>query len=121
VIVVVFRRAYASWMGAGATAKELRGMRLRVAGTALLLLAVLMFIGSFVAASKTPIEPCHPGIPCPLAPRITDRSHRQEVFFLWIGATLIVFVGGIVLRSAAIGVAATDTGEVTAPPRRSMI
>jgi hypothetical protein len=67
----------------------------------MLIVAALLFIGSFIAASKTPIEDCHPGIPCPLAPRITDRSHRQDVFFLWTGATLIVFVGAVGLRSAA--------------------
>jgi hypothetical protein len=76
--------------------------RFRIAGAALLLLAALMFIGSFVAASKTPIRRLHPV--CPVGKTCDagtgqDLGDRQKVFFLWMGATLIVFAGGVWLRS----------------------
>jgi hypothetical protein len=80
--------------------EDRRGNGVRIAGTALLLLAALMFVGSFVVASKTPIGSdltgCRVNVPCdPNA----DPSKRQEVFFLAMGATLIVFAGGVVVRS----------------------
>jgi hypothetical protein len=77
-----------------------RGTRLKVAGTALLLLAALLFIGSFVAAANTPTgydaSGCRPNAACD--PQ-TDSSNRQNVFFLWMGATLGVFAGGVWMRS----------------------
>jgi hypothetical protein len=77
--------------------------RLRVAGTVLLLLAALLFVGSFVATSKTDpgidLRSCRSSIPQPCDP--SEGHNRQNVFFLWMGATLIVFVGGVTLRSVA--------------------
>jgi hypothetical protein len=70
----------------------------------LLLLAGVMLVGSFVAASKTPIgrdlSGCQVGTPCDVS---SDPSHRENVFFLWVGATLFVFAAGAVLRSMANG------------------
>ena len=75
---------------------------LRVAGTALVILAAVMFVGSFVAAAKTPIgrdlTGCQVGVPCDVS---SDPSRRQSVFFLGMGATLVVLTGGIVLRVAS--------------------
>jgi hypothetical protein len=78
-----------------------RTTRLRITGTALLLLAALLFVGSFFATAKTPtghlVGSCTgDGIPCDARP---DSSNRERVFFLWMGATLYVFAGGIWLRS----------------------
>jgi hypothetical protein len=77
-------------------------MRLRIAGTALLILAALMFVGSFIATAKTPpgydLRECVGSGPCDTGNGI---ENRERVFFLWMGATLIVFVGGVVLRSVA--------------------
>ncbi|MEA2507892.1 MAG: hypothetical protein QOH48_2510 [Actinomycetota bacterium] len=82
------------------TAEGVRGSRLRTGGSVLLLIAVVMFVGSFVTASRTPLtrdlSGCHKGIPCDVS---LDQSKREDVFLLWMGATLIVFVGGVVLRS----------------------
>jgi hypothetical protein len=74
--------------------------RLRVAGTALLFLGALMFLGSFVAASKTPTftTSCTGQGPCDGG---TNSSHRESVFYRWIGATLLIVIGGVVLRSVA--------------------
>jgi hypothetical protein len=76
--------------------------RLRLAGTALLLLAAVMLVGSFFAVAKTPtgydLNSCKGPGPCDA---LTDSSTRQRVFFLGMGATLIVFVGGVWLRSIA--------------------
>ena len=75
------------------------GNLLRVGGAALFILAALMFFGSFLAAAKTPIgrdlSGCRVGVPCDVS---SDPSRRQGVFFLGMGATLIVLTGGIVLR-----------------------
>lgn len=85
-----------------ATTMQRRVMRLKIAGTALFLLALLMFVGSFVAAARTPmgrdLTGCQKGVPCDPS---ADPSHRQNVFFLWMGATLIVLAGGMSLRAAA--------------------
>lgn len=74
--------------------------RFKVAGAALVFLAALMFIGSFLAASKTPVgrdlTGCRTNVPCDVD---SDPSHRQNIFFLWMGAALVVFVGGVWLRS----------------------
>jgi hypothetical protein len=72
----------------------------RIAGTSLLILAAVMFVGSFVAAAQTPIgrdlSGCRANVPCD--PN-SDPSKRQDVFFLAMGMTLVVFAGGLVLRS----------------------
>lgn len=72
----------------------------RAAGALLLLIAVLMFVNAFVAAANTPLgkdlSGCRPNAACDPS---TDPSHRQDVFFLWMGATLVVFTGGLILRS----------------------
>jgi hypothetical protein len=82
-----------------ATVDERRKMPLRL-GTAFLILGAFMFIGSFVVAANTPMgidtRGCTPHRPCDVG---ADPSHRQSVFFVWMGATLIVFAGGVVLRS----------------------
>jgi hypothetical protein len=74
--------------------------RRKVAGTALLLLAALMFLASFLVAARTPIgrdlSQCRRNVPCDVNP---DSSHRQNVFFLSMGATLMFFVGGVIVRS----------------------
>jgi hypothetical protein len=79
-----------------------RGSLLKVAGAALLILAALMFVGSFVAAAKTPIgrdlSGCRAGVPCDPS---SDPSRRQNVFFLGMGATLVLLTGGIVLRAVS--------------------
>jgi hypothetical protein len=84
------------------TAAMVRGPRLRIAGGVLLLIAVVMFVGSFVIASKTPLTRdltgCHKGVPCDVS---LDQSNRENVFLLWMSATLIVFVGGVALRVVA--------------------
>jgi hypothetical protein len=77
-------------------------MRLRIAATVLLLLAALMFAGSFVAAAKTPtgydLNSCRGPGPCDALP---DSSNRQGVFFLGMASTLVLASGGMVLRSVA--------------------
>jgi hypothetical protein len=82
---------------------ERRSIRLRILGTTLMLLAALMFIGSFVATEKMPAvldsSRCSAQRPC-MDPR-QDESNRDRVFSVWMGATLVVFVGGVWLRSAA--------------------
>jgi hypothetical protein len=59
-----------------------------------------MFIGSFVAASQTPTgydtRGCNANQPCDAPP---DSSNRQRVLLLGMGATLIVFAGGVWMRS----------------------
>jgi hypothetical protein len=73
--------------------------RLKVAGGALLLLATLMFVGTFVAVAKMPsydVSTCNRHSACDPS---SNSSNRQRVFFLGIGATLIVFTGGVVLWS----------------------
>jgi high-affinity Fe2+/Pb2+ permease len=74
--------------------------RLRVAGTGLLIVAALMFVGSFIATAKTPpgydMRECVGSGPCDTGNGV---ENRQRVFFLWIGATLIVLIGGVALRS----------------------
>jgi hypothetical protein len=81
-------------------AEDQRGKWLRIAGSALLVLAALMFIGSFVVAAQTPIgqdvSGCRVNVPCD--PN-SDPSKRQDVFFLAMGLTVAVFAGGVVLRS----------------------
>jgi ABC-type uncharacterized transport system permease subunit len=76
--------------------------RYRVAGTILFLLAALMFVGSFVATAKTSpgydLRECQGNHPCDTGNGV---ENRQRVFFSWIGATLVVFAGGVVLRSVA--------------------
>jgi hypothetical protein len=76
------------------------GRLLRVAGAAFLILAALMFFGSFIAADNTPIgrdlSGCRAAVPCDPS---SDPSRRQSVFFLGMGATLIACTGGIVLRT----------------------
>ena len=77
-----------------------RGRRIRIAGSVLLILAALMFVSSFVVAAKTPIgrdlSGCQLNVPCDATP---DPSKRQDVFFMAMGATLVVLTGGLVLRS----------------------
>jgi hypothetical protein len=74
--------------------------RLKVAGGSLLLLATLMFVGTFVAVAKMPsydVSTCKPTLGA--CDPSSNSSNRQRVFFLGIGATLIVFTGGVVLWS----------------------
>jgi hypothetical protein len=88
------------------SAERQHSERFKVAGAALLLLAVLMFIGSFVAAANTPagydVNSCRgrAGQPCDPLP---DSPDKHRVFFSWIGAALVVFVGGVWLRSVGSG------------------
>lgn len=72
----------------------------RVAGTALLVLGLLMFVNAFVAAVNAPLGPvdivgCRPNAACDAG---MDMSNRQAVFFSWLGASSVVLVGGGVLR-----------------------
>jgi hypothetical protein len=84
-----------------ATVDARRTMRLRMLGTALLLLAALLVVGSFVAVARMPtydVSTCIKTAPCDPSGNFDDRA---RVFFLWIGATLIVLAGGVWFRSVA--------------------
>jgi hypothetical protein len=74
--------------------------RTKVVGTALLVIAALMFLGSFLVSARTPVgrdmSQCRVNVPCDVNP---DPSHRQSVFFLSMGATFIFLVGGVIVRS----------------------
>jgi hypothetical protein len=82
------------------TAERHHARQLKMAGTALLLLAALLFIASFFVAARTPtgydLSSCKGATHCDALP---DSSNRQRIFFLGMASTLIIFAGGVVLRS----------------------
>jgi hypothetical protein len=74
--------------------------RTKIVGTVLLVVAAVMFLGSFLVSARTPVgrdlSHCRVNVPCDVNP---DPSHRESVFFLSMGATFMFFVGGVIVRS----------------------
>jgi hypothetical protein len=73
----------------------------RTSGAILQLIAILMFIGAFIAAERTPAT--RPTLPKRCEHQACDAgssfSERQAVFYRWLGVTLVVLIGGTALRA----------------------
>jgi hypothetical protein len=75
--------------------------RMKITGTALLVLAGLMFWGSLLAGSQNSVGGnlghCRLSARCDVNP---DRGHSPYALVLSFGGTLILLLGAVVVRSA---------------------
>jgi hypothetical protein len=76
---------------------------MRRVSTFFLFAALVIFLATFFLTARTPTpydySVCRPVAPCDPVALTPDRSHRQAVFFLGMGAAAVVLTGGIVIRS----------------------
>jgi hypothetical protein len=90
-------------MAQGVMAESKTGL-VRTSGAILQLIAVLMFIGAFFAAERTPAT--RPTLPKRCEYQACDAgtnfSERQTVFYRWLGVTLVVLIAGTALRLTGV-------------------